>query len=151
MKKIIYFSLALFNLNILAITPPKKTKSVIEFKELIINNKINAVEVFKKEINNPGLIVVKFSAKWCGPCNAYTPTFDAVAKANPEVKIDDKTSIAVKYYAIDIDEYQTVAFFCKIRPIPAVFFYKNGKLLEVLIGKQNEKVLTDKIKQLAKS
>ena len=40
---------------------------------------------FKDTIENNAFVIVDFWAPWCDPCVAFTPTFEAAAKANPDI------------------------------------------------------------------
>ena len=45
--------------------------------------------------NNQSIVLIKFSAEWCGPCKKIAPTVDHWKNALPET---------VEFYEIDIDE-----------------------------------------------
>jgi thioredoxin 1 len=40
---------------------------------------------FKETIENNPFVIVDFWAKWCDPCVAFTPTFEAAAEKNPDI------------------------------------------------------------------
>lgn len=42
-------------------------------------------ENFKQTIEQNNFVIVDFWAKWCEPCMAFTPTFEAAAAANPDI------------------------------------------------------------------
>ena len=57
---------------------------------------INDLSEFEKNlVNNKSIILVKFSADWCGPCKKIAPIVEEWKKALPE---------HVEFYEIDIDE-----------------------------------------------
>lgn len=62
------------------------------------------------------LIVVDFTATWCGPCRMIAPIFDQLAVDNPNV-------VFVK---VDVDKLESVAGKCGISAMPTFQFYKGG-------------------------
>ena len=50
-------------------------------------------------IGNGQLVVVKFSAEWCGPCKQIEPIYYAIAK----------NAISVKFLVVDVDECEAIA------------------------------------------
>ena len=40
---------------------------------------------FKETIESNPFVIVDFWAKWCDPCVAFTPTFEAAAEKNPDI------------------------------------------------------------------
>jgi len=71
--------------------------------------------------NNPGIIVIKFGATWCGPCRLIQPAVDSFFLSSPDT---------VLCCQIDIDESMDLYAFLKskkmIHGIPALFCYKNN-------------------------
>jgi thioredoxin 1 len=80
-------------------------------------------------------ILFDFKAKWCGPCKQLSPILDDLA-----AEYKDK----IKIIQIDVDENKSLADELKIRSIPFLIYYKNGKHTMNIEG------LTDK-KNLIKS
>lgn len=73
--------------------------------------------------NNPGLIIIKFSASWCGPCKLIKNAVDGFFASSPnEVICAD----------IDVDECFDLYSFLKskkmINGIPVLLCYKKGNL-----------------------
>ena len=62
------------------------------------------------------LVVVDFTATWCGPCQMIAPLFAELSEKNPDV-------VFVK---VDVDENQETAAACGINCMPTFQFYKNG-------------------------
>ena len=79
--------------------------------------------VFKTLAKN-NLVVVKFSAPWCGPCRAIKPAYKRLS--------DEYTDI--KFIEIDIDQMSDVASSWKIRSIPAFVFLNDGQQISKFIG-----------------
>ncbi len=72
-----------------------------------------------------GLVVVDCTATWCGPCRALSPIVDQLA--------GDYEGRA-QVFKLDIDENKPVATKFKVKSIPAVLIFKNGELLEHMVG-----------------
>jgi thioredoxin 1 len=82
------------------------------------------------------LILVDFTAVWCGPCKAMKPVLKELqASYENELKI----------YAVDVDKNKTLAAKYGIRSIPCMIFFKNGKVKETIIGSTNKKTLEKKV------
>lgn len=81
---------------------------------------------FENEIEkHDGLAVVDFWATWCGPCRAIGPVLDQLA-----VEYVGKAKVA----KLDVDANQKTAMRFNVRSIPAILFFKNGKLVDTVIG-----------------
>ena len=85
-------------------------------------------------------VLVDFWAEWCGPCRMVGPIVEELAKEYDgkavvgKVNVDHNPDISVKY---------------GIRNIPALLFFKNGKIVDKQIGAVPKSVLADKLaKQL---
>ncbi len=68
-------------------------------------------------IANSKLLLVDFSAAWCGPCQTLAPILDEVAK-----KVGSKAKIV----KIDVDKNQSLAGKLNVRGVPTLILYKNG-------------------------
>ena len=80
---------------------------------------------FDSLLANESLLVVDCTASWCGPCKLVAPLMDQLADAYGD---------RVKVFKLDLDSNKSVAKRFGIRSIPAVMFFKGGKLLETLVG-----------------
>lgn len=68
-------------------------------------------------IANSKLLLVDFSAAWCGPCQALAPILDEVAK-----KVGSKAKIVT----VDVDKNKSLAEKLNVRGVPTLILYKNG-------------------------
>ncbi len=81
-------------------------------------------EVLKAELP----VLVDFSATWCGPCKALTPTLEAVAA-------DYATKM--KFYGVDVDEARATAQRFGISSVPTMMFFKDGQVVGQAIGNRS--------------
>ncbi|XP_078391448.1 thioredoxin-like [Cetorhinus maximus] len=81
------------------------------------------------------LVVIDFSAKWCGPCQTIKPRFHELAA---------KSVISCE---VDVDDAPDLAEWCQISCMPTFHFYKNGKRVFEFSG-ANRTTLEDKIREL---
>lgn len=96
---------------------------------------------FEAEIEkHEGLAVVDFWAAWCGPCKMIGPVLDQLA-----VEYAGRAKVA----KLDVDTNNRTAQRFDIRSIPAVLFFKNGKLVDRVIGAVPKSQLETKFKQHA--
>jgi thioredoxin len=70
-------------------------------------------------------VLVDFSAAWCGPCKALSPTIDKVAT-------EYAGKLAV--YKVDIDSAQETAASFDIRSVPTCIFFKASKEVDRFTG-----------------
>ncbi|KAK2521487.1 thioredoxin [Columba livia] len=100
---------------------------------------VSSLTEFESELKSAGdkLIVVDFSATWCGPCKMIKPFFHALCE-----KYD-----GVVFIEIDVDDAQDVASHCDVKCMPTFQFYKNGNKVQEFSGANKEK-LEETIKSL---
>ncbi|XP_065717004.1 thioredoxin [Patagioenas fasciata] len=100
---------------------------------------VGSLTEFESELQSAGdkLIVVDFSATWCGPCKMIKPFFHSLCE-----KYD-----GVVFIEIDVDDAQDVATHCDVKCMPTFQFYKNGKKVQEFSGANKEK-LEETIKSL---
>ena len=88
---------------------------------------------FQSEVvSKSGLTLVDFWAPWCGPCRALGPTLEQIANENGSVNI-------VK---VNIDANQDVAVTYGVTQIPYMALFKDGKVVDSLLGNQPKSKIT---------
>ena len=92
---------------------------------------------FQETIEGNDLVLVDFWAPWCGPCNALFPTMEALAENHSvgKVNIDENSELATTY---------------EISSIPALLFFKDGKVAKKLVGIQQQAALEKVFEELSK-
>ncbi|XP_015674703.1 thioredoxin [Protobothrops mucrosquamatus] len=87
---------------------------------------------FRSELSDAGdkLIVVDFSATWCGPCKMIKPFFHSMVEKYPDVV----------FIEIDVDDAQDVASHCDVKCMPTFQFYKNNEKVHEFSGANKEKL-----------
>lgn len=80
---------------------------------------------FDSFLTSNGLVVIDFTATWCGPCKMIAPLMDKLAE-----EYEGQAKIA----KVDLDQNQSLAKRLGIRSIPAVMIYKDGTLMETIVG-----------------
>jgi thioredoxin 1 len=81
---------------------------------------------FKKEVlesDQPAM--VDFWASWCGPCKMIAPFIDELAK---------EYAGKMKIGKIDVDSNSKIATEYGVMSIPTIIFFKNGKVLNQIVG-----------------
>lgn len=85
-------------------------------------------------------VVVDFWATWCGPCMALGPTVE---------KLAEEYAGRVRIGKYNIDDESDFATESRVRSIPTLLFFKDGKKTEIRsVGLVSEEVLRSKIEEL---
>lgn len=96
---------------------------------------------FKNDIlGTSGTVLVDFWAEWCGPCKALGPTIDELA-----TEFAGKVKIA----KMNVDENPETPGNYRIRGIPTLLVFKNGEMVEQLVGAHPKQTIADMLKRHA--
>ncbi|MCM2277545.1 MAG: thioredoxin [Oligoflexia bacterium] len=94
---------------------------------------------FESEVlKSAQLALVDFWAEWCGPCRLLGPTIDALA---------DEFAGKMNVYKMNVDENPATPSRYHIRGIPTVLFFKNGQLVDQLVGNHPKDTLSQVVQK----
>ena len=86
-------------------------------------------------------MVLDFWAEWCGPCRMVSPIIDEVAQ-----EYEGRVTIG----KINVDENDDVVGRFGIRNIPTVIFFKNGEMVDKIVGATSKDKFKEKVENLLK-
>jgi len=91
---------------------------------------------FKQTIENHPLVVVDCWAPWCGPCRMVAPVIEELAR---------DYAGKILFVKLNVDENRKVSTQYDIMSIPTLLVFKNGKLVDTIIGAMPRQTLEQKI------
>ncbi len=87
-------------------------------------------------LNSDKPVLVDFWAVWCGPCRTLGPIIEEVAADFEGRAIVGK---------VDVDNNQQVSVDYGIRNIPTVLIFKNGEVVDKIVGVASKEVIAEKL------
>ncbi len=105
----------------------KNIPSVANNPKIKVLTDINFNQQIKK-----GILLVDFWAEWCGPCKMMAPVLNDLAE-----NLDSGKSIG----KLDVQEFQSVAATYKVRGIPTMILFKDGKEVNRFVGVKSKDFL----------
>ena len=94
---------------------------------------------FDELLSSNKVVVADFWATWCGPCKAMGPSIDELA-----TEYEGKALIG----KVDVEENNDLAEKYAIRSVPTIIFFKDGEMVDKMVGLQSKAVLEARIKEL---
>jgi len=83
-------------------------------------------DTFESEVlQSDKLVLVDFWATWCGPCKMIAPVLEEIA---------DEMADQIKVTKMDVDVNKVVAGKFNIMSIPSLLFFKDGKMVDQIVG-----------------
>lgn len=89
-----------------------------------------------RQLAGGGLILVDFWAPWCGPCKLVSPILNEIA--------DEQTG-KLRIGKVNVDNQQALAAKYKVRNIPTLVLFKNGKEVKRFVGVKPKKALMSEL------
>ncbi len=81
-------------------------------------------------------LVIDFWAEWCGPCRMVGPIVEELA-----TEYGDRVTIG----KVDVDNNQQVSVDFGIRNIPTILIFKNGEVVDKIVGVSPKEVIAEKL------
>ena len=81
-------------------------------------------------------VLIDFWAEWCGPCKMIAPLVEELA---------NEYQGKLKVGKVDVDSNQQTSMQFGIRSIPTLLIFKNGKVVDQIVGAVPKAALTDKV------
>lgn len=98
------------------------------------------VDNFDSEIVQSDLpAMVDFWAPWCGPCRAMAPIVESIA---------ERYQGKVKVAKVNVDENPQLAVRYSIMSIPTLLFFRNGQVVDKIIGLVPEREIEERLNKL---
>ena len=90
---------------------------------------------FQSTVKDNNLVLIDFWAPWCGPCKALAPVLEELAAEHSNVVIAK----------MNTDENPNTASQHGIMSIPTMMIFKNGELVDRLVGALPKPVIVEKL------
>jgi len=98
---------------------------------------------FQREVlESPKPVLVEFGAQWCGTCHIIAPIIEDLASAFEE---------QIKVCKMDVDAHERVSHGYGIQDLPTLLFFKNGQVVDHIVGAVPKNVIAAKIDGLLKT
>ena len=86
-----------------------------------------------KGYRQKGVVLVYFSAGWCGPCRAQAPAVENLSRVYQG---------QASFIQVDVDQHQAEALECMVLSIPTLIVLKNGNEICRLVGLHTQEAIS---------
>ena len=105
--------------------------------EATLNKPIELTDItFEESVRNQKLAVIDCWAPWCRPCQIMAPIIEEIAQDNQN---------QIFFGKLNVDENKMTSAQYQIMSIPTLLVFKNGKLVDRIIGAMSKQMLETKI------
>jgi thioredoxin 1 len=109
----------------------------LEKRETFLEKPVEITDAtFKETIQKHSLVVVDCWAPWCGPCHMVAPIIEELARDYSE---------KILFGKLNVDENPEVSTRYGIMSIPTLLVFKNGRLVDRIIGAMPRRMLESRI------
>jgi thioredoxin 1 len=105
--------------------------------KIVITDATFEEEVLKAK----GVVLVDFWAEWCMPCQMLGPIIEEIA---------NETEGTYKIGKLDVDANQETAGKYQVMSIPSVLIFKDGELVETIVGVRPKASYLEALEKAAK-
>ena len=98
---------------------------------------------FEKLVDENKVVVLYFTADWCGPCISFLESFREVAL--------QLSRPGVAFARVDVDRTYSLADKYNIQHIPTIVIFRQGKPVETILGQTSKEELAKIIKAYMKA
>jgi thioredoxin 1 len=117
----------------LSATSPKKAGVTrMDYVQTVDDRRFN-------DVISHGMVLVDFSADWCGPCRMLAPILDMLAK-----ELEGRVTVV----KVDVDESQSIATQYDISSVPTLLLFKDGELKHRMVGLKDFATLKSLIEEI---
>ena len=114
-----------------------KEKRAVEKQRKIIDKPLKLTDsTFTEFVQNNPFVVVDCWAPWCGPCLMVAPIIEELAK---------EYAGKIVFGKLNVDENPITASRYQIMSIPTLLVFRNGKLVDTIIGAMPKEMLEARI------
>ena len=114
-----------------------KEKKTVENQRKIIDKPLELTDsTFTEFVQNNPFVVVDCWAPWCGPCLMVAPIIEELAK---------EYAGKIVFGKLNVDENPITASRYQIMSIPTLLVFRNGKLVDTIIGAMPKEMLEARI------
>lgn len=93
---------------------------------------------FEQNVASNDIMLVDFWASWCGPCQRFAPTYEAISEKHPNIV----------FAKVNTEEQPELASYFQIRSIPTLMVFREQTVLFAQPGALPGAALEDLIQQV---